>query len=127
MNEEYLRFVPSKVKGLPDVTEVIVYPDRLEFQSEGCNIIFRFFDIAEWPRPKWLRRFLFRLGRRPSWLSVGDRDWFRPPSERFFQFYTQPAITVYMPHDEPEGYQESYFFRAQEVMRRGGFSTFDLG
>ncbi len=127
MNEESLRFKPSQVEGLPDVAEMIVYCDRLEFLTIDRDVVIRFFDIAEWPRPKWLWRFLFRFGRRPAWLPVGDRDWFHPPHKRFFRFYTQPAITVYMPDDEVKEYHESYFLRVQQVMRRSGFSTFDLG
>jgi hypothetical protein len=125
--EEFLRFVPSKVEGLPNVTEVVVHSDRLEFLSAGRWVIFRLDDIAEWPRPKWLRRLLARFGRCPDWLLVGDKDWFHPPSERFFRFYTQPEVTVYMPLDEQKEHQESNFRRVQEVMRKGGFSTFDLG
>jgi len=32
-----------------------------------------------------------------------------------------------MPVDELKEHQESYFWRVQEVMHKGGFSTFDLG
>jgi hypothetical protein len=127
MNQQSLRFVPSKVEGLPDVTEIIVHSDRLDFLTTDRTVVIRFFDIAQWPRPKGLWRFLFRIGRRPSWLPVGDRDWFHPPHERFFRFYTQPSITVYMPGDEVKDYQESYFWRVQQVMWRGGFSTCDMG
>ena len=95
------QFVPSRVEGLPDVTEVIVYPDRLEVISEGALLTFHFVDIARWPWPGPLWRLLFRQGWRPRWLPVGERDWFHPPSERFFRFYTTPRIVVFMP-DEPE-------------------------
>jgi hypothetical protein len=58
---------------------------------------------------------------------VADRDWCRPPAGRFFRFYTKPAITVFMP-DEPRElrYGETVFRRVQNVLRLGGFSTFDL-
>jgi hypothetical protein len=127
--ENGLRFVPSAVEGLPGVTEVAVFPDRLELLSEGKWIVIRFLDIARWYRRGRLYRLLARLGfgvrGQPS---VADRDWFHPPPGRFFRFYIEPTITVFMP-DEPRelGYGETMFRRVQDVLRSGGFSTFDLG
>ncbi len=123
-----LRFVPSRVEGLPGVTEVVVYPDRLELLSLGRWASFRFADIAEWPRPAFLWRWLARLGWRPRWPPVGERDWFHPPSERFFNFFTRPRIVVYLPDEPPEmDYGSTLFRRVQDVMLEGGFSTWDLG
>lgn len=124
-----IRFVPTSVIGLSDVTEVTVHPDRLELLSEGAWIVVRFRDIAQWYRRSWLYRPLARLGLgafgRPS---VADRDWFHPPSERFFRFYTVPDITIFMP-DEPadKGYPETIFYQVHRVIAAGGFSTEDLG
>jgi hypothetical protein len=122
------RFVPSRVDGLPNVTEVVVYPDRLELLSAGEWVTHRFADIADWfwPAPLW--RWLFRMGWRQRWLPVGERDWFHPPSERFFRFYTRPRIVVFMP-DEPSDIDcgSTLFYRVKEVMREGGFTTWDLG
>ncbi len=125
---ECLRFVPSRVEGLPDVTEVAVYHDRLELLSAERWVSFQFADLAVWPRPAFLRKWLARLGLRPRWLPVGERDWFHPPSERFFRFYTRPRIVVYMP-DEPveTNYGDTLFRRVQDVMLEGGFNTWDLG
>jgi hypothetical protein len=125
--EETLRFVPSRVEGLPDVTQVVLRPDRLELSSSGRWVSFRFARMARWPRPAWLWRALHYLGWRPRWLPVADRDWFHAPHDRFFAFYTQPRVVVYMPFDESTGYHQSHFLRAQVVMRSGGFHTFDLG
>ncbi len=124
-----VRFSPSRVEGLPDVSEAVVYPDRVELKSGSEWLSFRFVDIARWPRPAWLWKVLFRLGSGPRWLPIADRDWFHDPSsERFFSFYTKPRIVVHMPNDEPaEGYAETYFVRIQLVILRGGFSTVDLG
>lgn len=36
-----LRFVPSRVDGLPDVTDVAVFPDRLELLSAGKWVVIR--------------------------------------------------------------------------------------
>jgi hypothetical protein len=123
-----LRFVPSRVEGLPHVSDVVVYPDRVELLSAGRWTVFDFTDIAEWPRPAFLRRSLARLGWRPRWLPVGERDWFHPPSARFFRFYTQPRVVIYLP-DEPQAtdYGNTLFRRIQHVMREQRFDTWDLG
>ena len=73
----------------------------------------RFLDIARW------------LHGRPS---VADRDWFHPPARRYFAFYTNPRLVVYMP-DEPSelSYSETMFRRVQNVITAGGFCTLDLG
>ena len=132
MSEEAaLRFVPSRVEGLPDVDEVAVHPDRLELRSAGRMVTVRFADIVEWPRPVLLSRWRARFGLRPlgggRWI-VGERDWFHPPSERFFRFATRPPLVVVLP-DEPRetDYGRTLFRRVQEVMLRGGFATWDLG
>ena len=123
-----LWLVPSRVEGLPAVTKVRVYSDRLEVLSAGRRVVFRFEDIAAWHRPAFLWRGLARLGWRPHWLPAGERDWFHPPSERFFRFYTRPPTVVCMP-DEPTDTccGSTLFRRLQDVMLEGGFSTWDLG
>lgn len=128
-SEDLLSFIPSRAEGLPDVSEVVVHPDYLELKSADRWVRICFTEIARWPRPTWLWRSLFRLGWRARWLPVADRDWFAsPPSQRFFAFYTSPKLVVCMPADEPtEGYAETYFVRMQQVMLRGGFSSYDLG
>jgi hypothetical protein len=117
-----LRFVPSRVDGLPSVTEVAIFPDRIEFVSEGRAVTIYLDDIAEWPRPRWLRRL-----RRPRFLPVGARDWFHDPSDRFFRFFTTPPITVYMPDEKGVEYDRTCFRRLQDVIAEGGFITHDLG
>jgi hypothetical protein len=128
VTEECLRFVPSRVEGLADVSEVAIYSDRLELLSAGKWVAFRFTDIATWPRPAWLRKSLCRLGWRPRWLPVADRDWFHAPRDRFFAFYTRPPIVVYLAdEDQAVGYIETLFRRIQAVISAGGFSTSDMG
>jgi hypothetical protein len=124
-----LRFVPSAVEGLPHVTEAAVFPDRLELRSGEKWRTIRFLDFARWRRRGWLYRPLARLGWGVhGWPAVADRDWFHPPSGRFFRFYTSPPVTVYLP-DEPAktSYGQTLFRRVQEVMAKGGFSSCDLG
>jgi hypothetical protein len=124
---ESLSFVPSRVEGLPYVSRVVVKPDRLELLSGDEWVSIKFTAIAKWPRPQWLWKGLALLGKRPSWLPVGDRDWFHPPPDRFFIFYTTPKLVIYMPSDEPEAYLASNFFLIQQVLIKGGFHTSDLG
>jgi hypothetical protein len=121
-----VRFVPSRVVGLPGVAEVIVFPVRMELLSKGRPVTVRFADIAKWPRPRWLSRLGKRLGRR-SWLPVADRDFFHSPPDRFFRFYTDPPLVVYMPVADSYARKGSCFAAVQEVLAAGGFSTFDLG
>jgi hypothetical protein len=123
-----LRFVSSRVEGLPDVSEVVVRPDRLELLSAGRWVVFRFAEMARWPRPAQLWRLLLRLGWHPRWLPVADRDWFHPSRDRFFRFYTHPPMEVFLTDEDREiGYGETLFRRVQEVIGSGGFHTCDLG
>lgn len=127
--EDSLRFVPSAVDGLPAVTEAVLFPDRLGLLSEGKWVVIRFLDIARWYRHGWFYRPLARLGlgiwERPS---VAERDWFHPPAGRFFRFYTEPRVTIYMPDEPPEtNYGQTLFRRIQSVLAAGGFGSDDLG
>jgi hypothetical protein len=126
--EASLRFVPSLVEGLPAVTEVAVFPDRLELLSAGKWVVIRFLNIARWRRNRCLWRPLARLGWICGYPCVADRDWFHPPAGRFFAFYTQPKVIVYMPDESSDlGYSQTMFRRVQNVIRLGGFGTYDLG
>ena len=128
MSDGQLQFVPSRVEGLPDVTSVTVFPDRIELTSAAGVVTHRFADIARWPSGALLWRLLYRLGVKPRCLPVADRDWFHKPADMFFVFYTKPRLKVFMPHDEcKESYGASYFRRIQDVIGRGDFHTFDLG
>jgi hypothetical protein len=92
--EDSLRFVPSAVEWLPSVTGAAVFPDRLELLSDGNWVVIRFRDIA-WYSGGWLYRPLARLGFQVrGWPSVADRDWFHPPTGRFFRFYTKPEVII---------------------------------
>ncbi len=134
LSDPHLTFVPSRVEGLHNVTGITIYSDRLELISTGSTVTLPFAEMAVWPGPAFLYRRLYRWGWRPGWwwrrrkLYVGERDWFHPPSERFFRFYTKPPLVVFMP-DEPidTNYDETLFYRVQEVIRHGGFETYDLG
>ena len=122
-----LRFVPSRVDGLAGVTEVAVWPDRIEMLSNDGWVTYRFEEIAAWPRPRWLRRLLARRGLRPKWLPIAERNWFGAPPDRYFRFFCDPPVTVRMPVDEPEGHEASHFRRVHDVLRSGGYQTYDMG
>jgi hypothetical protein len=114
---------------LPSVTEAAVFRDRLELLSEGQWVVICFLDIARWYRLGWVYRLLARYGWGVrGWPSIADRDWFHPPTGRFFRFFTKPPITIYMP-DEPRetAYEKTMFRLVQNVIGLGGFGTFDLG
>ncbi len=128
MNERCIRFAPSKVEGLPDVSEIAIHPDRIELLSAEKWVVVWFVDIARWPRPAAVWKALSRFGWRPRWLPVADRDWFHPPHDRFFAFYTRPKIVVFLvDEDRGIGYGETLFRQVQDVIESGGFNTFDLG
>jgi hypothetical protein len=49
-----------------------------------------------------------------------------PLAGRFFRFFTQPSLTVYMPDEPPEtSYGQTLFRRVHDVLAQGGFATFD--
>jgi len=124
---ESLRFTPSRADGLPDVHEVVVHPDRIEVETEGRWVTFAFADIGR-PQEPAVCSLLKRLIARQPWPRlVADRDWFHPPKDRFFLWYTDPPMKTYMPEDETQDYDTSYFARIRRVVESGGFATYDLG
>jgi hypothetical protein len=123
--DDYQRFVPSRAEGLADITEVIVRPDRLEVRSAGHWVVLWLARIARWPRPVRMWRLLARLGWRRRPVAVADGDWLQRPPDRFFRFYTAPAVLLCMPADEPCGRGGSCFARVQEVLAAGGFHAIE--
>ncbi len=128
-SESALRFIPTEVHGLPSVSEVAIFSDRIELLSNDCPVTIRFVKIARWygisrlfSPPAWLG---FKVRGRPA---VADRDWFRPAGGKFFRFYTQNPITIQLPSD-PIGteYHQTLFRQIQNVIESGGFCTNDLG
>src|SRR5262245_38729099 len=127
MHDTQIQFIPSRVEGLEGVTAATVFTDRIELASGSGIVTHRFADIARWPKPRFFWKALDRLGLRPR-LLVADRDWFHQPADMFFEFYTSPPLKVFMPREErKDNYQSSFFVRIQNVLRQGGFQTFDLG
>jgi len=126
--EDGVRFVPSAVEGLPAVTEVAVFPDRLELVSEGERVTVRLLDIARWYRRGWLYRPVARLGFGVrGWPAVADRLWRPRPGVSVFHFYTDPRVVLHLPYyPTDEGHMGTVFQRVKQVMAAGGFGTFDL-
>ena len=122
-----VQFTPSRSEGLPDVGEVVVFPDRIEVETEGRWVKFAFADIARPQEPRAISLLKRVLGKTPWPLLVADRDWFHPPKDRFFLWYTDPPLKTCMPQDETQDYDTSYFARIRRVVQSGGFATYDLG
>lgn len=126
--EEGLCFRPSQVEGVPHITEATLYPDRLELVIDHQPMTISFHKIARWWRHGWYYRLLGGLGFGiRGFPSVANRDWYSPTKIRYFEFYTNPTIRVFMPEqDLAVSYLDSVFFCAQRVIAAGGFSTFDM-
>ena len=117
-------FVPSRVEGAEDVVRVVLTSRGLElWTSEGCRTV-SWVSMDPSPLSRWLRR----AGLRTVPMCVANRDWFHPPAERFFRFFTTPRITVYLP-DEPRetDYANTFFVRIQTFLCQNGLTTNDLG
>jgi hypothetical protein len=122
-----VRFCPSRVEGLPDVRDVIVYPDRLEVNTRGSWVTFRFSQIGRRQESRVVSLVKRLAGLFPLPALVADRDWFHPPRDRFFLWYTDPPLRTCMPLDEAADHASSYFSRIQAVLWSGGYATSDLG
>ena len=123
-----MRFVPSRVEGIAAVTEVAIYPDRLELLSAGRWVSFRLDDIVTWPKLAFIRRWLARRGLKPLCMPVGEHECFGSPSKRYFRFYTWPQIVIYMPDEKAAlNHSEVLVRRVQDIILEGGFRTWDLG
>jgi hypothetical protein len=114
--DDTVRFRPSRVEGVDDVSEVCVSPDILELATPYKRIRLSFRAMA-------LGREI-ASGRAPVGESHFSNDSY--PDSRFV-FYTTPPIAIYMPLDGPTAYPHSHFWRVQEMLRRGGFKVYDDG
>ena len=91
-------------------------------------MVIRFAKIARWPGFGVLWRPLARLGMVRGFACVADRDWFHMPADRYFRFYTEPAITVFMPHEPARRVSRTVrFCKVNMLIMSRGYSTMDLG
>jgi len=122
-----VRFVPSRAAGLPDVREVVFHPDHVDVLGEETWRRVDYASIARPQVPRWMALLHRVLGRSPVPPMVADRDWFKAPPERSLTLYTQPPLLICMPVDEPVDHDASYLWRVLEVIRAGGYDTWDTG
>ena len=125
--ETKVKFTPSRVDGIASVSSVTVLPDSLELETLDGTQQIQFRKIGRRQESLLMHGIKRLCGIEPSAVMVADRNWFRAPQDRYFRFYTDPRLTVYMPSDDSVNYTESVFFQIQAVVRQGGYATFDLG
>lgn len=120
-----VRFVPSRVEGLPGVTCVVVHSDRIELESEGA---WRSFAFSAMGCPtSLLGRLLRPLGVRVGCYVIGARDCFHEPRDQFFRFDASPPFTVFL-EDAAEGRERELFARIRDCINLSGrYVTDDLG
>src|SRR5262245_26759637 len=123
-----VRFKPSRTDGLDDVSEVAIFRDRLEVQTEQQRLIFRFADIGVPQASKFVNLLRAFAGQHRLPLVVANRDWFHEPQDRYFEWFTMPRLKTCMPTDEvSESYSHTCFHQIRQLVEAGGFATFDLG
>lgn len=121
-----VRFTPSKVEGLRDVSEVAVWPDRLEVRTSIRWSTYAFSTFAEPCEPRVVGRLRHLLGLRRCAGRVAESSFSRHRYEdSYVTFLTQPRLRVYMPPGGPTGYPDSLFWRIEQTIRRGGFAVSD--
>src|SRR4051812_46800267 len=91
-----IRFVPREFEGLPAVTEVVVFPDRLEVETEGVWKTVWFRDIARRQQPLLTELFRRLLGRQVGRRAPGGRAF------GHLVFYTTPELRLWLPEEDPE-------------------------
>ena len=126
-SRQVVSFTPSRVDGLENVIVVSVYRYKIKLKTKNKTFVYKFGRIAIWPSPIWLNQIKALLGTPPKWLPVADRDSFHAPQDRYFQFFTQPPIKIFMPLDDPEEVQSSTYWRVREILWQGGYNSYDLG
>jgi hypothetical protein len=122
-----VRFVPSRIEGdWGMVHEVVVLPNELQILADGDCVKIRFSTIGKRQEPMVLSSLKRLVGIEPFRRVVGQRDWCRPPADRFFLWYTTPRLKTYMPTNEARDYGRSLFPQIHQILDAGGFTTFDL-
>ncbi|MDE2509075.1 MAG: hypothetical protein KGM43_17870 [Planctomycetota bacterium] len=109
-------FKPTKVDGIPEVTEVFVDPTGLELKTSGAWIDVRFDEIAVGGRPRILWKILRQMGLRLGTPVVGE--WTSPQVASLgLVFYTAPRLVVQLPEADPVNIGR----RIETVVALGGF------
>jgi hypothetical protein len=122
---ECINFVPSKVEGLCSVESVSIYPDKVEIVTQTEVINYNFQSLVQRYCSEWFWRFKHKIGFRSN-PYIGEKYFECPPQNRFFLFYTEPQIKVFMPADEPENWIKASYGKSQFMMHRGGYALMDM-
>lgn len=94
---DLVRFKPSRVEGWSDVSEVVIYPDRVEVTTNGRVVTIEFHKIARRNEPTIFSLLKAWLGKRPWPKSVGERDLSEEFGVRFIDWFTDPPLRTYLP------------------------------
>ena len=118
-------FIPSRVDGLSDVATVTVNAEQIVFHLPSGDHMHRFSSIGR-PQESRLASLFKRCTFRRPWPQIAaDRSWCTDPLKAFFVFYTDPAVTIYMPSDDVGDYATCCFSRIRSVIHSGQYATFD--
>ena len=123
-DEESVRFVPAGVVGLEDVTEVAIFPNRLEVKVKGKLLTFVFDSFAKRQQNAFTFRMMRLFGRATEPLLVGEREFCT--DRRYVTFHTTPNLKIHTPPDPPNNYAGTYLARINAILHRGGYATHDL-
>jgi hypothetical protein len=118
--EPSVRFAPSHVKGVSGVTEVAVFPDRLEVRGDLGWVQVPFADFATGGQKRGMFNPCPKRGRVARNYFSRERY-----ADSHIRFLTDPPISVYMPADGPTHFPDSVFWRIQQTIRSGGYETTD--
>jgi hypothetical protein len=114
--DDIVRFLPSRVDGIPHVQEVCISREALEIVADGKRHVFPFLSFA--------RGREIYSGRVP----VGELHFSKSRyTDSHVIFYTTPQITVFMPNNSPTEYPDSHFWKIQEILSAGGLKLYDDG
>lgn len=125
MSTDSMRVQPTRTEGLPAVTEIIFYPDRMSVCSAGEWLAIPFAPLVRWSRPAGIWKALGWFGYRLPGRIIADRNWVDTATESLFVFYTKPLFKVWLPYEAD--YMTSSYFQLQQFLREGGYNTCDIG
>ena len=122
-----VRFVPSRVEGdWGNVQEVRISPKEWEILTNNHWVTVSFASIGKRLEPRLVTFLKNLVGRHDCLSVVGERDWCRPPKDRYFLWFTPKPLKTFMPIDEAQNYAGSLFPQIHRVLEQGGYCTFDL-
>jgi hypothetical protein len=118
--EPSVRFVPSRVEGASGVSEVAIFPNRLEVRGERGWVTVPFADVATGGEKRGLFNPNPHRGRVARNYFSRERY-----ADSHIRFLTDPPITIYMPAEGPTHFPDSVFWRIQQTILSGGYQLTD--